>query len=415
MQTETVIQTNNIWKRYGLPFMPRLRRAFDQWRQQEKSIEAYGPWSLRDVSFDVKHGETVGIIGHNGAGKSTLLKILAGVTPATEGEMLVSGRIFPMIELNAGLHTELTGRQNVYMLGAVMGLQRSEIRDRIERIKEFSELDEWFERPIRKYSSGMLTRLGFSVAINVDADLLLIDEVLSVGDITFQRKCFDHMEKLQADNNTSIIFVSHGIRQVERLCERTLMLDKGEVLAFGDTKDIISEYYSHSNKGIIEHRIKGQDVQGRYYDNTIIHVPQVRLLDKNGNESNEFETGEQITIAIDYEADELHEAVIFGLGIATVDSFYLSGMTSEETELYDLQGTGTIYCTIDNLPLLNGIYTVYVKLRKLWGGVLGGGESLAVFSVSSANVDLSNRFGVIRIASQWHTELHDIETQQKVR
>ncbi|MGB7339469.1 MAG: ABC transporter ATP-binding protein, partial [Phototrophicaceae bacterium] len=225
MTQDTVIQVNDLWKRYGLPFIPRWRQALDKMRNQEKSIDAYGPWSLHGLNFDVKKGETLGIIGHNGAGKSTLLKILAGVTPPTQGNIEVGGRIFPMIELNAGLHNELTGRQNAYMLGAIMGLSRAEINERIEQVKEFSELGDWFERPVRKYSSGMLTRLGFSVAIHVDADILLIDEVLSVGDITFQRKCFDHMERLQADQNTTMIFVSHSIRQVERLCERTLMLD----------------------------------------------------------------------------------------------------------------------------------------------------------------------------------------------
>ena len=181
MSEDVVIRIEGMWKRYGLPIVPALRRG---WR----ALRGRGPgnedaWVLRDVNLEVRRGETLGIIGRNGAGKSTMLKVLAGVTPPTRGRVEVRGRIFPMIELNAGVHPELTGRENVHLLGAVMGLGRREVRAKLPAIENFCELGEWFDKPVRMYSSGMLARLGFAVAINVDSDIIMVDEVFAVGDL----------------------------------------------------------------------------------------------------------------------------------------------------------------------------------------------------------------------------------------
>jgi ABC-type polysaccharide/polyol phosphate transport system ATPase subunit len=393
---------NNIWKRYGLPFVPSLRQKIDRITRRDKPIEAYGPWALREINIDIRRGETLGIIGHNGAGKSTLLKALAGVTRPTYGEIVTHGRIFPMIELNAGLHNDLTGRQNIYMLGAIMGLTREQVSDRIESIKEFSELNDWFEQPVRKYSSGMLTRLGFSVAINVDADVLLIDEVLSVGDITFQRKCFDHMERLQSDQNVTMVFVSHGIRQVERLCERTALLDHGRLVAFGKTSDVVAEYYERSNQNIIKHRTQKGDVVGRFVENPLIMIQKISLFDQDGNECDSFQTGDKVIIEIEYDAPKAYDDVIVGVGIATIDSFYVAGMSNEGDHLFKMSGQGKFTCEIEHLPLLNGIYMIHVKLRSSWGLTYGGGYGLSTFSVTVASKDrLSSDYGLINIDANW--------------
>jgi len=243
MSNDVVVRVDGLWKRYGLPLKPALRRLANRLRAPMTATHASRDgdlWALRDVSFEIHRGQTLGVIGYNGAGKSTLLKVLAGVSPPTRGSVEVQGRIFPMIELNAGVHPELTGRENTYLLAAIMGLSRREIEVKMPEIEEFTELGDWFDRPVRMYSSGMLVRLGFSVAINVDADILLVDEVLAVGDITFQRKCFDKIEQMQNSGNT-IVFVSHAIRQVERLCDKVLVLDEGRQIAFGDTVDTVSQ------------------------------------------------------------------------------------------------------------------------------------------------------------------------------
>jgi lipopolysaccharide transport system ATP-binding protein len=233
---DVVVRVEGLWKRYGLPWMRDLRSAL------KRAKADAGPWALRDVSLEIERGETFGVIGDNGAGKSTLLKVLAGVTPATRGCAHVRGRLFPMIELNAGLHPELTGRENILLLGAIMGLGRHEMRTRMGAIEEFCELGEWLERPVRTYSSGMLARLGFSVAMSVEADVLLIDEVLAVGDAGFTRKCYEQLQRKSAAGAT-VILVSHNVRQVERLCDRAMLLRDGEVAFTGPAVSAVTRFY----------------------------------------------------------------------------------------------------------------------------------------------------------------------------
>ncbi len=242
MSDDVIIKVEGLWKRYGLPLVPAVRGLVTRLRNSKSStLNERGPWALRDISFEVKRGETLGIIGRNGAGKSTLLKILAGVTPPTRGQIEVRGRVFPMIELNAGIHPELTGRENVRLLGAIMGLSRLEIEEKMPEIEEFTELEEWFNQPVRKYSSGMLARLGFGVAMNVEADILLVDEVLAVGDVGFQNRCLGRMKEYREAGKT-ILFVSHALEMVQYLCQQVMLLDKGEAIVEGKPEGVITQY-----------------------------------------------------------------------------------------------------------------------------------------------------------------------------
>ncbi|MBF0521318.1 MAG: ATP-binding cassette domain-containing protein, partial [Nitrospirae bacterium] len=200
-------------------------------------------WALKDISFDVTRGEAFGIIGPNGAGKSTLLKLIAKILVPNTGAIKVSGRLAALIELGAGFHPDLTGRENIYLNGAILGMKRREIDRRFESIVEFSALSGFLETPLRHYSSGMFARLGFAVATHVDADILLIDEVLSVGDAGFQVKCISKMHELIANGKT-VVFISHNVRQVARLCNRVLVLSKGEAAALTSADNAINLYYS---------------------------------------------------------------------------------------------------------------------------------------------------------------------------
>ena len=242
--TDFAIQITELWKRYGLP-LPGIYYKGRDWISRLRSMKHLQArsdlWALRNISFEVKRGETVGIIGANGAGKSTLLKILAGVTPPTRGQVIIQGRVFPMIELNAGLHMELTGEENVRLLGAIMGLPRDAIESKMPFIKDFCELGEWFDRPVRMYSSGMLARLGFSVAMHVDAEILLVDEGLAVGDIAFQNRCLERM-KAQREEGRTIVFVSHAQEMIQYLCQRVVFLDSGAIVAQGDPEGVITQY-----------------------------------------------------------------------------------------------------------------------------------------------------------------------------
>ncbi|MBW2039137.1 MAG: ABC transporter ATP-binding protein [Deltaproteobacteria bacterium] len=198
-------------------------------------------WALRGVSFSVQRGESLGIIGRNGAGKSTIFKLISGVLAPNRGEIKVRGRISPLVELEAGLHPELTGLENIYLNGAIYGMSRKEMEEKLDEIIEFSGLGKFIHSPIRTYSSGMHARLGFSVAINVDADILLIDEVLAVGDAEFREGCYDKIKQLKR-NGVTIVYVSHNLKSVVDLCDRAIWLDRGEIRIEGNPQEVVEEY-----------------------------------------------------------------------------------------------------------------------------------------------------------------------------
>src|SRR5215204_1445739 len=203
-------------------------------------------WALRDVSFDVRHGEVVGIIGANGAGKSTLLKILSRITEPTSGRIEIRGRLGSLLEVGAGFDPELTGRENVYLNGAILGMERSEIRRRFDEIVEFSEVRRFIDTPVKRYSSGMYMRLAFAIAAHLEPEILLVDEVLAVGDAAFQKKCLGKMGEV-AHAGRTVVFVSHNMDAIRRLCPHSLLLEQGQVVAEGDSESVIARYLAHSN------------------------------------------------------------------------------------------------------------------------------------------------------------------------
>lgn len=241
MQTEYAIRAEHLGKVYNLYSHPmdRLKEALN-WRGRRYHQEFH---ALRDVSFDVRRGETLGIIGRNGSGKSTLLKILAGVLTPSEGHAEVAGRVSSLLELGAGFNPELTGMENVFLQGTLMGFTRSEMQQRIEGILSFADIGDFINQPVKKYSSGMFVRLAFACAVSVDPDILIVDEALAVGDVFFQNKCYHRLHALQAAG-TTILFVSHDIGLVKQLCSRVLWLDLGAVRACGDRDSVCPRYFN---------------------------------------------------------------------------------------------------------------------------------------------------------------------------
>jgi lipopolysaccharide transport system ATP-binding protein len=414
MSDNTVIRIQGLWKRYGLPIGYKVRSYMQRILKHGKvpTIDANhgGPWALRNLDLTVQRGEVVGVIGQNGAGKSTLLKVLSGITPPTRGVVEITGRVFPMIELNAGIHPELTGRENIFLLGAIMGIRRQDIKKKIPTIEQFCELGEWLDRPVRMYSSGMLARLGFAVAVNVDADVLLIDEVMAVGDISFQRKCFERIEQIHSSGNT-VLLVSHNLRQIERLCDTVLLLDAGCQKAYGTPPDVLSQYYEAANLKILEQR---------FPDGQAVRIPQIsmehaevdilgaRLFNGHGQETINFQTGDQMIVEVHYHARYQLEHVILGFGIMTIDSFYLSGFTNEHVTFnMPLKEQGLFRVGIRSLPLLNGIYILTLKVKHPTNGSdLGGCTGLATFSVSTPeSLRLSKDYGVVTMDVQWENPL----------
>jgi lipopolysaccharide transport system ATP-binding protein len=256
-----------------------------------QDLEGQEFWALQDVSFGVERGEAFGIIGANGAGKSTILKLLTGIMRPTKGSINIHGRVSALIEVSAGFHQDLTGRENIYLNGAILGMTRDEIRKRFDAIVDFSGLQEFIDTPVKRYSSGMFARLGFSVAAHVDPDVLLVDEVLSVGDYLFQRKCVERMNAVIA-NGATVIFVSHNLRAVANLCKRSLLLERGKVEMIGSTAEVIRTYYKRGQHG----RLISADTNDRS-----VMITQVIVHDKNGP-AVEFDSGGKLSITVEARA-----------------------------------------------------------------------------------------------------------------
>ena len=261
-------------------------------RRKPEALSAREFWALQDVSFDVRRGEAFGIIGSNGAGKSTILKLLAGIMQPTRGSVQVSGRLSALIEVSAGFHPDLTGRENIYLNGTILGMTRAEIRRRFDAIVAFSELEDFLDTPVKRYSSGMFARLGFSVAAHVEPEILIVDEVLSVGDYLFQQKCLERMNEIMAGDAT-IIFVSHNLRAVASLCARSLLLDHGRVKQIGPSDEIIKTYLTRAH-------------HARALDGSDIRITNVTLGASDSSRVT-FGTDEFVDITVEASARTLHE------------------------------------------------------------------------------------------------------------
>jgi ABC-type polysaccharide/polyol phosphate transport system ATPase subunit len=235
---QSVISFNNVSKKFRRGQKLLLKEALIDMFIPNKQEDF---WALKNINFNIKKGETVGIIGNNGSGKSTLLKLIAGVMYPTEGTIKVSGRISPLIELGAGFHPELTGRENIYLNGAILGLSKKQVENRFQKIVAFSELFDFIDTPVKHYSSGMYMRLGFSVAVHTDPEILLIDEIFAVGDTSFQEKCFKKMEEFKMKNVT-IVFVTHNMETVKKFCNKAIYINKGSTEKIGNAKQIVDEY-----------------------------------------------------------------------------------------------------------------------------------------------------------------------------
>ncbi len=295
--SEPALLLDHVSKRYRL-YQRRhqslkeilVRRSLGEWRDL---------WALDDVSFEVPEGQVLGIVGENGSGKSTLLKILSGIIPPDRGQAAVRGRVASLLELGAGFQPEYTGRENIYLYGALLGLRRSEIEARVEDIIAFSELGSRVENPVKNYSSGMYMRLGFSVAVHLDPDILLIDEVLAVGDAAFQRKCYEHLRTLRR-NGCTIVLVSHDLEAVGKFCERAIWLDRGKLAADGPVQLTIERYLDLSARRASERSaVETPDVEQAPGD---VRLTGARMLDARGAETRQVSSGDEVTIELTYEA-----------------------------------------------------------------------------------------------------------------
>jgi len=401
---EPAIRFENVSKRYYLG----KRRAFASYLlpgslQRWLTRNRHGPegiggpspnelWALREVSFEVRPGEMLGIVGPNGAGKTTTLSLLAGITAPTSGRIDVRGRVGALIQLGAGFHPELTGRENVYLNASILGLKKAEVAEIYDDIVKFAELGQFMDTPIKRYSSGMYARLGFAVAVHIDPDILLVDEVLAVGDVSFQEKCMRRMDDIRRSDK-AVVFVTHSLYQVEALCDRALWLDHGRVMLLGSAGEVVRAFLdTQERKAMAEAQTEGRSsFEGRitaatraYFDarkqeeasvvstrgseDTLLEIERVELLDSGGVVRTEFPFGSSLAVRIRYYARRRVERPLFNLrflhkGHGVLEaSMLIDGYGPEWIE-----GRGTAECHFQRLPLTPKVYEILLFVRSAEG------------------------------------------------
>ena len=362
--------------------------------------------ALNDVSFSIEPGEIVGIIGQNGAGKSTLLKHLAGITTPTSGGVQVRGSVAPLIEVGAGLHPELTGRENIFLNGAILGIKKQVIRDKIDDIISFAELEDFIDTPVKRFSSGMRVRLGFAIATSFEADILIIDEVLAVGDLAFQRKCFDKMEQMIKHRGSTVLLVSHNIRQVNRICSRVIVIDHGTIAFDGDADEGCNMFYKRSNDKVFNYTSNSLASNSRINTSGEMELIGVNLIDSQGNHIDSIMSGDPLRVEIKFKLNTKLESPEFIVGTHTTDFVYLtSATTAVLAERPDFEvGEHTIHCVISTFPLISGTYCIRFAVLSSNGRIAFAGENLNVFSVkesSKESKEVASQFRLINIPAEW--------------
>jgi lipopolysaccharide transport system ATP-binding protein len=365
--SDPAITIENLGKRYTIGHQRTegdgLRHAIEDamraplaWlrSRHRRKLEHMDFWALKDVSFEIKKGEVVGIIGRNGAGKSTLLKILSRITVPTEGRIRIDGRIASLLEVGTGFHQELTGRENIFLNGAILGMTRAEIIRKFDEIVEFSEIEEFLDTPVKRYSSGMYVRLAFAVAAHLEPEILIVDEVLAVGDAAFQKKCLGKMGSF-AQSGKTVLFVSHNMEAVRGLCQRCVWLKDGRLHQDGKADEIIEAYFN-SVPGEVSFSCANTDYG--------LTIKRVVLKNEWGKESTQFRPGDDLVVEISYHAHKRIEQPIIALGVLGINgSCFTSNMLLDGHRPDSLDGAGQITCTFRSIPLLPQGYTVKMIIR----------------------------------------------------
>ena len=406
-----VIEVKHLTKEYNLG---TLTSAKDTLRHTLARLSGKKTWSrknfkaLDDINFKVEQGEVVGIIGHNGAGKSTLLKHLANITKPTCGEVIVRGSTAPLIEVGAGVNPELTGRENIFLNGAILGISKKVIQSKLDEIIHFSELEKFIDTPVKRYSSGMKVKLGFSIATSMDADILIIDEVLAVGDLAYQRKCFDRMEHLIQKQGKTVLLVSHNIRQVTRMCSRVIMLDHGKVVQDGDPDVVCTAFYDYNNQKILEQN--RSETRDHPANNDLIRLERIEILDHNGQPTSTILSGDSLTARIVLDVKQEIKQPELVIGTHTTDFVYLTANSTESLPKWHdslLPGRHEITCQWAYFPLKSGPYCMRIAIFNSLRGVIFSEENLALFTVVTQNESKQPPLRLLNLDCTWNYKEYD--------
>lgn len=404
------VRFDNVSKRFTLRH--ERARSFQEaalafFQRRDNSREEL--WALKEVSFAVERGKTLGIIGPNGSGKSTILKLITRILEPTSGRIDVHGRVSALIELGAGFHPDLTARENIYLNGSLLGFSRKEMKAKFAQIVEFSELEKFIDVPIKHFSSGMHMRLGFSVAIHVDPDVLLIDEILAVGDQAFQNKCLGKIAALKSQGVT-ILFVSHDLEAVRNLCDRAIWLEDGVIQEMG-TVDRVIDCYLNNVTAFTEERLGRQRRIGgneNRWGSGEVEITEVRFLDAEGRERRVFKTGEKMVVRLRYHAHTKVVQPVFGIAIYSSDGVHINGPNTKFSDyaVESVEGLGEIDYIVDMLPLLEGSYELsavvydhdclhaYDHHHRMYSFIVQRGE-------------VKERYGLIYMPCEWRLRPSD--------
>jgi lipopolysaccharide transport system ATP-binding protein len=366
MTSEIAISIENLGKRYDLDRLRKpddglrhviesaLRAPITAFRNRLHANQTRDFWALRGVSLEVQRGEVVGIIGSNGAGKSTMLKLLSRITVPTEGCIRINGRVASLLEVGTGFHQELTGRENIFLNGAILGMSRAEIVRKFDEIVEFSEIGEFLDTPVKRYSSGMYVRLAFAVAAHLEPEILIVDEVLAVGDAGFQRKCLGKMSSF-AQSGRTVLFVSHNLEAVRSLCDRAVWLQGGHVHEDGPVEVVAEKYFDSLSTSS---RFSWENEQYGFA------IKRVVLKDGEGKQSAQFSPGEDMIVEVDYRADQALEQPYITLGVNGKNgSCFTANMLLDGNRPAVLHGEGRLACRFKALPIFPQSYSVKMAIR----------------------------------------------------
>ncbi|MFN2221197.1 MAG: ABC transporter ATP-binding protein [Chloroflexota bacterium] len=361
-------------------------------------------WAVRDVNILVQSGESIALVGLNGSGKSTILKLAAGIIRPSDGRVEIRGRLSALLELGAGFHPDLTGEENIWLNASILGLTNAEIAAIHDDIVAFSELGDFINMPVKHYSSGMYMRLGFSVAVHISPDILLIDEILAVGDQSFQDKCIERLRKLKAEG-TTVVFVSHNPTTVLALCDRALWIEHGRVVADGPAPQVVADYLaSQGTASTLPAGPLSKDVE----------LVGLRLYDAQGNVGDTFKMGQEMTIEVDYLARRPVAKVEFDVSFRHEDGAFVGGPTGMQNDAaFGVSaGPGTIRCHIDSLPLSPGVYHISASVFDGEGQtVFDHRERLGTFRL--VDETSGRRGGLVRIPAKWESVPRPVDSQSQ--
>ena len=436
MKAENAIEVSNVRKQFKI-FVDRgntlKERALFSKRRKYDYREV-----LKGISFEVKKGEAIGLIGHNWCGKSTTLKLLTRIIYPDAGTIEMCGRVSSLIELGAGFHPDFSGRENIYINAAIFGLGRKEIEQRLDDIIAFSELEEFIDNPVRTYSSGMYMRLAFAVAINVDADILLIDEILAVGDANFQAKCFNKLREIKA-KGTTIVIVSHSLGQIEQICERSIWIHDGQIREEGSPREVHPMYLNYMGQkreeiaekeaerqaakeaaveqqqaeaaealtegaetpaaDVVTEGAQEQAIDNKRWGNGHARITELALYDTSGKKKTIFETGSDVVLEIKYAVKKPVKDAVFGIGVFRRDGIYCYGSNTrlDKLEKFDLTQDGSVKVHLKNLMLMPGQYSFDIAIEAEIGIPVDYYREAVDVEFYSTREDV----GLVRLEHEW--------------